>query len=103
MLWQQVLWHSQMFAHGLRSDLEPSLLSLPGALQIFPCMQETKGKGGNIPISKAGTEEKERPFSGHRVKEGPLNLKKNLSTDNQEYEARVIFKHSTVCWPALLL
>lgn len=74
MLWQQGLWQSQMFACGLHSDFELSLPSLPGALQIFLCMQEAKAKGGNIPISEAGTEEKEVSFLGYQVREGPLNL-----------------------------
>lgn len=103
MLWQQGLGHSQMFAYGLHSGLELSLPFLPGALQIFPCMQEAKAKRGNIPISEAGTEEKEMSFLGYQVREGPLNLKQDLPTDSQEYEARVIFNLSTMSWPALLI
>lgn len=66
-------------------------------------MQEAKAKRGNIPISEAGTEEKEMSFLGYQVREGSLNLKQNLPTDSQEYEARVIFKLSTMYWPALLI
>lgn len=65
MLRQWWLWHSQMFARDLQSDLGPLPPSLPGALRIFPCTREATAEAGNIPVSKAGSREKERPLPGH--------------------------------------